>query len=228
MGWIVLLAIALLTGAVLIAIRFPMRLWTVGATALTLGAAGYAWQGSPGLAGHPVAAVEKSGEVDPGEVLLRDAMFGQFNHEWNTFNQADAMIRGGKPGYAVTIMRAAVIKTPDNAALWVGLGNTLSVHDRGVSPAARFSFDKAMALAPRHPAPPYFLGLAYIRMGQLAEARPYWVKAVELTPETISYREVLVAQLDLLDRRLAESAAQQRQALGTEAPEPTPGAPQPQ
>lgn len=223
MGWIVLLIAAALTGAVLIAIGFPRRLWTVGATALTLGATGYAWQGSPGLEGHPVAAVEKSGEVDPGEVLLRDAMFGQFNHEWNTFNQGDAMIRGGKPGYAVTIMRAAVIKAPDNAVLWVGLGNTLSVHDRAVSPASRFAFDKAMALWPTHPGPPYFLGLAYVRMGQLAEARPFWAKAVELTPEMVGYRAVLVRQLALLDQRMAEGA-QQRQMPGAGAGAPTPAA----
>lgn len=216
MGWIVLLIVALSAFAVLIAIGFPVRLWTIGATALTLGATGYAWQGSPGLAGHPVTAAEKTGEVDADEVALREAMFGRFNFEWNTFNQADAMLRSGKPGYAVTIMRAAVIKAPEDGPLWVGLGNTLAAHDRGVSPAARFAFDKGMALMPQHPGPPFFLGLAYVRMGQLAEARPFWERAVALTPQNISYRPVLEAQLNWLDGRLAEGAARQRQMLGTE------------
>ncbi len=39
-------------------IGFPRRLWMVAATALMLGAAGYALQGNPGLAGHPVTTAE--------------------------------------------------------------------------------------------------------------------------------------------------------------------------
>lgn len=215
MGWVMLLIVAMLAGAVLVAIRFPMRLWTIAATALTLGATGYAWQGSPGLAGHPVSQADKKGEVDADEVLLREAMFGRFNNSWSYFNASDAMSRNGSPDLAVVVMQGATIKFPADAALWTGLGIKLAEHDRGVSPAARFAFDKAIALWPSHPGPPFFLGLAYVRAGQLAEARPYWVRAVALTPTTTPYREVLAAQLDWLDRRLAEAAARQQQMLAT-------------
>ena len=39
--------------------------------ALMLGAAGYAWQGRPGLEGHPVVAAKKAGEIDAEVVDLR-------------------------------------------------------------------------------------------------------------------------------------------------------------
>lgn len=223
MGWVVLLFVAALTAAVLVAIRYPIRLWTIAATALTLGATGYAWQGSPGLAGHPVAVTDKKGEVDPDEVMLREAMFGRFNFNWGYFNAADAMTRTGSPDLAVVAMQGGTIKAPGDAALWTGLGIKLAEHDRGVSPASLFAFNRAIELWPNHPGPPFFLGLAYVRAGQLAEARPYWARAVALTPTTTGYREVLVAQLDWLDRRLADGVARQQQQLGVlPAPQVTP------
>lgn len=221
MGWVMLFIVGVLTALVLVAIRFPMKLWTIAATALTLGATGYAWQGSPDLAGHPVTQADKKGEVDPDEVLLREAMFGRFNNSWSYFNAADAMTRTGAPDLAVVAMQGATIKYPADAALWTGLGIKLSEHDRGVSPAALFAFNRGIELWPDHPGPVFFLGLAYVRMGQLAEARPYWARAVALTPTTTGYREVLAAQLDWLDRRLAEGVARQQQQLGvTPAPAP--------
>jgi len=213
MGWLILLMIAVAAGAVLAAIRFPMRLWTVAATALTLGATGYAWQGSPGLEGHPVSVADKKGALDRDEVLLRQAMFGQFNFARQYFAASDAMTESGSYDAAVIAMQAGTIKSPGDGSLWTGLGTALANHDRGVSPASKFAFDRAMKVWPKHPGPPFFLGLAYVRMGELAEARPYWARAVALTPEGVGYREVLTAQLDWLDRRLVAETARQRQML---------------
>ena len=78
MGWAMFVAVAAAAGLFLTLVRFPGRMWTVAATAVTLGAAGYAWQGSPTLAGAPVAATGKAGEIDPSLVALREAMFGKF------------------------------------------------------------------------------------------------------------------------------------------------------
>ena len=101
MGWIVLIAIAAAAAALLWITGFPRRLWTVPATALMLGAAGYAWQGSPGTIGAPVAAKEQKGEVDPNLVALREMLFGRFNLEFAYFIAADAMTRSGDPKAAV-------------------------------------------------------------------------------------------------------------------------------
>lgn len=216
MGWVMLAGVAAATGLLLKLIGFPKKLWTVAATALTLGATGYAWQGSPGLGGHPVSQEGAKAEVAEDMVALRDAMFGRFTFDWNNFMRADAMTRIGAPRSAVTVMQMAVNQAPQDAAAWTGLGTTLAEHDKGVSPTARFAFDKAMALWPQHSGPPFFLGLAYVRAGQFAEARQYWALAVKLAPAQASYREELVTRLGLLDRFLAEAAARQR------APEPPP------
>ncbi|MEI9852508.1 MAG: cytochrome c biogenesis factor-like protein [Sphingomonas sp.] len=208
MGWAMLAGFALVTAVALWLGGFPRRLWTIPATALTLGAAGYAWQGSPELAGHPVTTVEEKGQVDPGLVELREAMFGRFNYTSRYFGAADAMTRIGARGTAVRVMLGAVHDVPQSAALWTGLGMALADNDNGmVSPSAKYAFDKAMELSPEHPGPPFFLGMAYVRSGQFAAARPLWVRAVELAPAGASYRAELEAQLTRLEQFVAERGA---------------------
>ena len=45
MGWLMLALVAVAAGLLLALTGYPRRLWTIAATALTLGATGYAWQG---------------------------------------------------------------------------------------------------------------------------------------------------------------------------------------
>jgi cytochrome c-type biogenesis protein CcmH/NrfG len=94
-------------------------------------------------------------------------------------------------------------------ALWTGLGTVLATHDGGrMSPAALFAFSRAMRLAPEHPAPFFFAGLAYVRAGEFAKARPYWARALAVTPAGVSYHGAIAERLALLDRFLAVEAAQ--------------------
>lgn len=210
MGWAMLGALALATAIVLAVMRFPRRMWTVAATGMMLGAAGYAWQGSPTLAGHPVSAEKRAGEVDAEMVALREAMFGKYGtYVYSYGTAAESMIREGRPDLATAVWLGAVRKFPGDYALWTGLGLALAEHDGNqISPAAQLAFERALALNPAHPGPPFFLGLALVRAGRFAEARPYWAKAVALAPETISYRDELRIRLALLDRLLASQAGQ--------------------
>ena len=48
-----------------------------------------------------------------------------------------------------------------------------------------------------------------IREGKFAEARPFWARAVELTPEKASYGDELRMRLFLLDRILEAKAAEE-------------------
>ena len=66
------------------------------------------------------------------------------------------------------------------------------------------SFRRAMSLAPGHPGPPFFLGLAYIRAGQFAEARQWWARALRLTPADAGYRPEIADRLALLDAALKD------------------------
>lgn len=214
MGWVMLAGVALVAAVLLWLTGFPRRMWTIAATALMLGAAGYAWQGSPGLAGHPIAAEEKHGQVDQQLVDLRDAMFGKYGTwAWTYGNMADGMTRAGKLRTAVEVWEGGVRNKPDDPALWTGLGFALFQHDRQISPASRFAFEKAIAVYPTHPGPYFFYGLAQASTGKLQEARANWVKAIERTPENASYRNILLMQaiqLELLIRQQAGQGAPPR------------------
>jgi Flp pilus assembly protein TadD len=54
-----------------------------------------------------------------------------------------------------------------------------------------------------------FLGLAYIRAGEFAKARPLWKHALDLTPGNASYRDEIARRLTMLDMLLAEIAREQ-------------------
>lgn len=201
MGWLMFGALALVAALLLAVLRYPRKLWSVPATALMLAGAGYAWQGSPGLPGHPVQADKGKTEPDQALIDLRDAMFGKYGtYAWSYANMADGMARTGNPELAVAVWQGAVRKVPDEVALWTGFGTALAQHDGNqISPAAQFAFDKALAMAPRHPGPRFFYGLALIRANRYADALPWWRKAVELTPATASYRHELELRLAALE-----------------------------
>jgi cytochrome c-type biogenesis protein CcmH/NrfG len=85
--------------------------------------------------------------------------------------------------------------------LWLGLGNALQAHADGVlTPAARYAFERAAAVAPDHPAPHYFLGLAYVQMGDLDGADAVWRGLLAKTPATAPWRPRVEARLALIDR----------------------------
>jgi cytochrome c-type biogenesis protein CcmH/NrfG len=212
-GWVVLAAIGVGCLALLAALRLPRGLWALAGTAVMLGAAGYAWQGRPDLAGHPVVAETKAVEIDEGLTEIRRAMFGRFDSGDAYFMMADAMTRAGSPKAAAQAMLGGVRKAPRDAALWTGLGIKLAEQDNNlITPASQYAFERAERLAPRHPGPPFFHGIALIRANEFAAARPYWARAVALTPETASYREALAERLMVLDRLLALQAEAERRA----------------
>lgn len=205
MGWIALAVIGVATGGVLWLIGVPRALWAFVGAALMLGAAGYALQGDPGLPGHPVKANAERIDVDPGLIELRDDMLGRYRADTAYLVASDAMMRNGNRAYAVNVILGGISKYPDSLALWTGLGMAMATHDGGqVSPPVTFAFARAMQLAPRHPAPPFFLGLAYVRAGDLAAARPYWARALALTPPKVAFRGEIVERLAVLDQFLAE------------------------
>jgi cytochrome c-type biogenesis protein CcmH len=213
MGWVMLVLVAAMASGVLALIGYPKRLWTIAATALTLGATGYAWQGRPGIAGHPVETHDEKIEISEEVVKVRDAMFGRFGFDQTNFMRADAFTRNGDSLYAVIVMKDAVFKAPNDAAAWTGYGTALAEHDKNVSPAARFAFDRAIALWPKHPGPPFFLGLAYVEAGQPVEGRAYIARAVELTPDSVSYKADLVMWLNQLDENIARQGQAQPEGM---------------
>ena len=206
MGWLALAIIGLAAAGLLRLIGVGRdMLWFVGA-ALMLGATGYALQGSPAVPGHPVEANVTPIDVDDGLVALRGKMFGIATGEAAFLGTSDAMIRAGDLRSATALVLAGIRQSPNSAMLWTGLGSVLVQHDGNtMSPATMFAFRRAVALAPEHPGPYFFLGVAFIRAQQLPAARAAWARALALTSPTSEYREELAGRLKLLDQYLARS-----------------------
>jgi len=162
---------------------------TLAAAALMLGAAGYVLQGRPGLAGSPHLA-----ERRPPPVALttaRKALMGQFTaaDTWMTISEGYAS--RGQTQDAVGVMNSAIRARPTDYALWVGLGNALADHAGALTPAAQFAFARAAELAPGHPAPLFFLGLAEARSGQPAKALERWREILASAPADASWRPLV-------------------------------------
>lgn len=208
MGWI---ALAILGAAAFGAARLlgvPRDLGAFVGAALMLGAAGYALQGRPGLPAAPVSTTAPRVDVDPGLSDLRLRMFGRHTTAESLFYASDALMRSGSPDSAIALLLGGANSNPQDAAVWTALGAAYAAHDGdSMSPAARFAFNRALRLAPRHPGPPFFFGVALVRAGELREARRWWMQAFILSPD-VSYRAEISERLALLDRYLASPEGQ--------------------
>ena len=123
---------------------------------------------------------------------------------------ADALTRQGQYGAASDVLRSAIAKTPQDANLWVALGNALVGHTQGIiTPAAQFAFQKAADIAPDHPGPPFFMGLALAQTGRLAEARTLWAQLLARSPADAPYRADLQERVARIESMMAEQAQMQ-------------------
>lgn len=86
---------------------------------------------------------------------------------------------------AEAAVRAGLLAAPDNAVLWLNLGNIAFA--RQDVPAAITNYTKAAALAPGLFAPHYNLGLAYREGFKFAESEVATRRAGELDPESAAF-----------------------------------------
>jgi cytochrome c-type biogenesis protein CcmH len=198
-GWAILLGGVAAVLAALWLLGLPRALLGFAGAATMLGATGYAWQGEPGLAGVDARAQRQNAALDPEIASLRQAMFGRFQRSDGFFAASDALSRAGNARAGAQVMLAAVRGSPDDLALWTGLGDAIARADETPSPAARLAFARARQLNPQHPAPWFFEGLAHVRVGDLDTARPYWVEAARLTPADTRYGIDMRRRVELLD-----------------------------
>ena len=113
---------------------------------------------------------------------------GQFSaaDTWMTISEGYAA--RGQTEDAVAVMNSAIRARPTDFAMWVGLGNALSDHARTLTPGAQFAYVRAAELAPGHPAPLFFLGLAEARSGQPERALTRWRAILANAPADASWR----------------------------------------
>ena len=205
MGWIILLVLALAAFAAIW--RFG-RLDGAGvqllAAALLLALAGYAWQGRPSLAGSPKRPPEAQSLPDSAFAQMRQDMLGRFDTADRWLTIAEGFQRRGDTRGGAGLIRSALREHPDNAILWIGYGNALVIHAGGmITPAAQLAFEKAAQLAPQHPAPRFFFGLALAQSGRLDEAERTWRDLLATAPPGAQWRAGVEAQLEQLEQARA-------------------------
>ncbi len=189
MGWIILLALMATSAGGLWLLRVRGAGLTASAAALLLGGAGYALQGRPGLPGAPSQGMEAP-DIFP-LTQARHAFFGDFSPEESWLRMSEALARDGKSADAVGILQNAVKRYPGSAELWIGLGNALVDHARGITPAAELAYKHAEEILPGYPAAPFFYGLALARSGDRDGALKLWKGILAKAPPRASWRPLV-------------------------------------
>jgi len=188
-GWIILgLLFAAALGALwLLKMRGAFLMFS--ASAMMLGGVGYAVQGNPNYSGSSRAAISAEPPIPLADI--RHEFFGHFTGEESWLSISEALARTGDTEGAVGVLQNAVGKYPRNPQLWVGLGNALVDHAGGLTPASQFAFQRAAGLAPGHPAPLFFMGLALARSGDRDGALALWKKILADAPPNAGWRPVV-------------------------------------
>ena len=189
MGWLILLFLIALSLGALVLLRVRGAALLGSAAALMLGGAGYAIQGSPDLPGSPAQGVEAH-EIFP-LTEARHAFFGNFTPAESWLRMSEALAHDGQSEDSVGILENAVKRYPADPQLWIGLGNALVDHARGMTPAAELAYRRAEQVAPGHPAAPFFYGLALARSGDRAGALKLWRGILAAAPKNAGWRPLV-------------------------------------
>ncbi|HET7816358.1 MAG TPA: tetratricopeptide repeat protein [Sphingomicrobium sp.] len=188
-GWIALGMLAAASLGLLWLLKVRGAMLQLGAAAMLLGGAGYAVGGRPGLSG--AAASEARGQAPIPLTKFRQAFFGRFGPTEHWLLISESYARRGDTENAAKTLEAAVREHPGDPALWVGLANALTDHSGGLTPASELAFRRAIELAPGHPAPPFFLGLALARSGDPARGLALWRELLAEAPAEASWRPLV-------------------------------------
>lgn len=189
MGWLILLLLMAASLGILWWLGVRGGLLTASAAALLLGASGYALQGSPNTPGAPAQSSEGRDVLPLTDA--RHAFYGHFTPAESWLRISEALARDGKSEDAVGILQNAVKRYPADPQLWIGLGNALVDHARGLTPPAELAYRRAAELSPGYPGPPFFNGLALARSGDRAGAVAIWQQILKTAPKDAEWRPLV-------------------------------------
>ena len=203
MSWaFILLLLVVVVAVMLLLAKFPRNLWGLLGAALLFGLAGYAWQGSPAQKGAPRDAKDARPAFDEDMAKLRNSFGGQYGQTGQWITLSDGLGRQGKSKESVNVLISAIRAQPNDAVLWVAMGNALMHHGEGLlSPSADYSYRQAMKLAPEGNAAPFFYGLALAQAGDYKASRSVWATLLARVPQQAPLHAELttnIAKLDML------------------------------
>ena len=188
-GWLALLLLLAASIGVLWALGVRGPMLQLSGAALLFGAAGYAVDGRPGLASAP--RVAEQGRAPIPLTNLRHGFFGKFGPTEHWLLISESFARRGQTREAAGVLESAVREHPGDPVLWVGLGNALADHAGMLTPAGELAFRRANQLAPEHPAPRFFYGLALARSGDTEDALTIWRELLANAPADASWRPIV-------------------------------------
>lgn len=197
MGWAMLLLLLAASLGALWLLGVRSGLFKAAAAALLVGASGYVLQGRPDLPDAPAQSSEAANVLPLTEA--RHAFFGRFSPSESWLGMSEALARDGKGADSVGILQNAVKRYSRDPQLWIGLGNALVDHAHGLTPPAEFAYQHAAQLAPRHPAAPFFYGLALARSGDRDAAVTVWKRILQRAPKDASWRPLIEQGVATLD-----------------------------
>ncbi len=198
MGWLTLVFLVVIAIGAFRLLGLRGALLQLGAAALLIGAAGYALQGRPGL-----PSAEREPQASAQAIPLgnaRRAFFGELGGSNHWLMMSDSMAARGNTADAAGILRSAVREHPGDPVLWIGLGNALVDHVGVLTPAAQLAYERAVTLAPGHPAAPFFFGLALARSGDREAAIKLWRQILADAPADAGWRPLVEDAVAALDR----------------------------
>lgn len=226
MGLIIAAALAALVWIVLWRTRKldAAALQLLGA-ALLVGLAGYAFQGRTGLAGSPAASRAAVALPPAMSIPLADEFFGRFNVASSWLVIANSFLERGNSGEAVATLASATRAAPRNAQLWIAYANAVRIHSGGrISPASRLAFERGAILAPDHPGPAFFFGLAVLQTGDLEGALVVWKTLLAQAPAEARWGRALAARIAVLEQVKARIAPAPNARAPRTGPQDQPGA----
>lgn len=204
MGWLILLVMIAFCLGLLWQLGVRGGLLTASLAALLLGASGYAFQGRPTIPGAP-AQGGAAHDVFP-LTDARHAFYGSFTPAETWLRMSEALARDGESEDAVGILQNAVKRYPGDPQLWVGLGNALVDHARGMTPPAQLAYQRAAELVPGHPGAPFFYGLARARSGDRKGAIEIWKRILANAPKDAEWRPLVEQGVAALSRQPSAEA----------------------
>jgi cytochrome c-type biogenesis protein CcmH len=205
MTWVLAIGLGLVAFAIgVFGFRIGRGGWTTFAAALALGLAGYALQASPGLPGASASSARETEQGVWDLVDERKAMVGDHARSRNDMVLvADGFARRGQYANAAVLLGGAVADNPRDAEAWLALANALVEHaDGSLTEPALLAYRRAADLDARGVGPGYFLGLAVIRQGRIAQARAIWAETLQAAAPDAAGRELLQQRLARLDALL--------------------------
>jgi len=210
MGLVILLLLVAISLAALWLLGVRGGLTKAAAAALFLGAAGYALQGNTDLPGADARTSNQREALPLTEA--RHAFYGRFTAAESWLTMSEALARNSNAADSVGILQNAVRRYPYDPQLWIGLGNALVDHSRGLTPPAELAYRRAAEVAPGTPAPQFFYGLALARSGDRQGAIRLWTQILATAPKDASWRPLIEQGVAALSK---PSAAQPQAATGS-------------